>query len=81
MDVDLLNCKNEVEKQILALDSKVLVEVTGIKSEIHQIHNAIDELVTLTRFRPVELVVYGGVAGVLMAALGAVMAKMLGWDG
>lgn len=81
MDMDLMECKSAIEKQILVLEGKTFSEVSAIKLEIHHMRESLDELVTMTRFRPVELVVYGGVAGVLMAALGMVMGKILGWTG
>ena len=79
MDIDLIECKSAIEKQILTLEGKTFQEVSAIKSELHHIRQALDDLVSMNRYRPVELLVYGGVAGVLMSALGMVMANILGW--
>ena len=80
MDIELMECKSAIEKQILTLEGKTCQEVSAIKVELHHISQSLDDLVTMTRYRPVELLVYGGVAGVLMAALGMVMGKILGWS-
>ena len=80
MDAELIDCKTQIEKQILVLEGKTLHEVSAIKRDLEYIRGDVEQLVTMTRYRPVELLVYGGVAGVLMSALGMVMAKILGWS-
>jgi len=80
MDAELIECRTAIEKQMLILEGKTLQEVSAIKRDIEYIRGDLEQLVSMTRYRPVELLVYGGVAGVLMSALGMVLAKILGWS-
>ena len=79
MDIELLECKTQVEKQILALESKTLVKITEMERDIRAIKEDMTVLITRPEFHPVKMISYGMAGGVLMAALGAVMSKVLGW--
>ena len=79
MDADVSECRNQVERQILSLESRTLVKLTEIESDMKNVKRDIDELVTRPEFHPVAMITYGLAGGVLIAALGAVLTKVIGW--
>lgn len=79
MDIDLLNCKTEIEKQILHLETRTLIKITEVEKDIKNIQRDIAELVTKPEFHPVRMITYGLAGGVFIAFLGAVISKVVGW--
>ena len=77
--MDLTNCKHEIETKILKLENQVLQDVIGIKKDVTTIKEDLEKLITRPEFEPVKLIAFGLAGGVLIAALGAVFAKVLGW--
>lgn len=77
--IDLTNCKHEIETKILKLENQVLQDVIGIKKDVTTIKEDLEKLITRPEFEPVKLIAFGLAGGVLIAALGAVFAKVLGW--
>ena len=79
VDFDLLNCKNELEKRILSVENQILRDTELVKRDVQILQASVDKLVTRMEFEPVRLIAFGLAGGVLIAALGAVLAKVLGW--
>jgi hypothetical protein len=72
-------CRLEVEYKILEKEGKTLEEITIIKKDISSLKQDVEELITRHEFAPVKLIAFGLAGGVLIAALGAVLSKTLGW--
>lgn len=77
--MDLLNCKNELEKRILSMEGEIQRDVAVMRQEVQHLSNEVTKLVSKIEFEPYRLVTMGLVGGVLIAALGAILAKALGW--
>ncbi len=77
--LDLSNCKHEIENKMLKLEGQVLSEITGLKKDVQTIKEDVEKLITRPEFEPVKLITFGLAGGVLIAALGAVLARVLGW--
>ena len=67
----------ELDKENLRTASTLDKRVSLIEKVLDGLPAVISKLVTETRFRPVELVVYGLIGGVGLTALGAVLAKII----
>lgn len=78
-DFELANCKHEVESKILHLENQILVRLTGMDRDLASVRADVNDLVTRPEFHPVKLITYGLSGGVLMTALAAIMARVLGW--
>jgi hypothetical protein len=65
-------CREKVETKLLLLETQVLHKVTALEK-------VVEHLVTRMEFEPYKMVTLGLVGGVLIAALGAVMSKVIGW--
>lgn len=77
-EIDLLACRNEVDKNILAAESKMLMKITSMEGDINNLNSSIQLLVSKMEFAPVKLITYGFAGGVMMYALAVVLAKSLG---
>ena len=77
--LDLTNCKHEIETKILKLENQILQDAIGMRKDISSIKEDVETLITRHEFEPVKLIAFGLAGGVLIAALGAVFAKVLGW--
>lgn len=60
----------ELSTKVSALENKDIL----LESAINNLVTAIDKLVSIERFTPVQYIAYGLAGGVLMSALGGVMA-------
>jgi hypothetical protein len=69
---EMYACRDKVEAKLLLLETQVLQKVTTLESTV-------EKLVTRMEFEPYKMVTLGLVGGVLIAALGAVMSKVIGW--
>jgi hypothetical protein len=78
-DMELMHCRTELEKSILKLEAQTLGELVGLKRDVEILTKQIEALVTRPEFHPVQMIAYGLAGGVLITALGSVMAKVLGW--
>lgn len=85
-ELDLANCKNEVERKLLVMESQTKNELTSLRSEVREltlrmidVRDDLDKLVTRPEFEPVKMIAFGLAGGVLISALTAVLAKVLGW--
>lgn len=84
--LDLANCKSDIEKKMLMLESQTLLEIASVKKtqeaqaqDISSIKTALEKLVTRPEFEPVKMLAFGMAGGVLITALGAILLKVLGW--
>lgn len=76
---DLERCRTEVEMKILRMEGEIKVSIVKLDDKFQHINEMLETLVTKTEFAPYRAVTAGLAGGVLIAALGAVMAKVLGW--
>ena len=77
-DIDLLACRTEVDKNILATENKMLVKMTTIEADLKNLDSSMKLLVSKMEFAPVKLITYGFAGGVMMYALARVLARSLG---
>ena len=72
-------CRLEVENKILANEGKMLNEIVRLRGGIESLEKDIEILITRHEFAPVKQISFGLAGGVLLSALGAVLAKVMGW--
>ena len=77
---ELEACQSMVEHKILLLETQLLAKVSFLEKEIQRLIEIIQTLVTQKEFWPIKMFVIGLASGVLVTALGAVMARILGWS-
>jgi hypothetical protein len=77
---ELEACQSMVEHKILMLETQMLAKVSFLEKEIQRLIEIIQTLVTQQEFWPIKMFVIGLSSGVLVTALGAVMARILGWS-
>ena len=69
----------EVEYKILQQEGKMLQEIVRLNDYVKEMKSDIEILITRHEFKPVKAITFGLAGGVLLSALGALMAKALGW--
>lgn len=85
MDPDLLECRSQLERKVLELESKTLQHVTrmdgkltNIESQLSAINTSLLGMVPMPRFRPVEIFTWGLMGGVGLSVLSLVLARTIG---
>ena len=77
---DTINtCRLEVENKILVQEGKMLSELVKLRGGVESLEKDVEVLITRHEFAPVKQIAFGLAGGVLLSALGAVLAKVMGW--
>lgn len=79
MNETIKTCRLEIENKILAQEGQMLSELVKLRGGVESLEKDVETLITRHEFAPVKSVAFGLAGGVLLSALGAVMARLLGW--
>lgn len=74
----LLEKIDNLAERISVAEDRDTKQHAELKNSFVTLDKKFDEYVTLERHKPVELIAYGLVAGILMAVLGALMSLVVG---
>ena len=69
-----------VEHKILLVETQIMAKVSVLERDIQRLIAVIETLVTQKEFWPIKMFTIGLASGVFLSALGAVMARVLGWS-
>lgn len=82
--LDLANCKNDVERNMVRMETEIKVDIAGIKSDMagmkqdmKDLKTDIEKLITRPEFEPVKMIAFGMAAAVLIAVLGAIISQVV----
>lgn len=78
-DRELLLWQTGIERRVDNLQARLVTETALINQELRQLPAQIAARVTHIEFQPYKIFTAGLAAGVLTAALAAVMSRILGW--
>ena len=83
MEDDIKHCKEQLKTELkydmLTVENKLTVELTTLRKDVEVLNASIAKLVTQIEFGPVKMITFGLAGGVMIAAMGAILGKVLGW--